>query len=65
MGMVLVTQHIEEIMPVFENVLVLCDGRIIEKGPTERVISSQLIHRLYGVSAKIMRSAARYWMIRD
>ncbi|UCC98252.1 MAG: ATP-binding cassette domain-containing protein [Phycisphaerales bacterium] len=65
MGMVLVTQHIEEIMPVFENVLVLSDGRIIEKGPTERVISPQLIGRLYGVSARISRSADRYWMIRD
>jgi iron complex transport system ATP-binding protein len=65
MGIVLVTQHVEEIMPFFENVLVLCGGRIIEKGRTERVISSQLIDRLYGVSSRIIRSADRYWMIRD
>lgn len=64
-GLVLVTQHIEEITPVFENVIVLREGKIIEKGPTEQVISAQLLQGLYGVSAKIVRSADRYWMIRD
>ena len=65
MGLVLVTHHIEEIMPVFENVLVLSEGRIAATGPTEEIICSQLIRRLYGVSATIQRSAGRYWMIRD
>jgi iron complex transport system ATP-binding protein len=64
-GLVLVTQHIEEITPVFENVLVLSEGRIVEKGPTGQVISAQLLQRLYRVSARIMHSADRYWMIRD
>jgi iron complex transport system ATP-binding protein len=64
-GLVLVTQHIEEITPIFENVLVLSGGKIIEKGPAEQVISAQLLQRLYGVSARIVRSADRYWMIRD
>jgi iron complex transport system ATP-binding protein len=65
MGLVLVTHHIEEIMPVFENVLALSEGRIIARGPTEEVISPQLIRRLYGVSTTIQRSAGRYWMICD
>jgi len=64
-GLVLVTQHIEEITPIFENVLALSQGKIAEKGPTEQVISAQLLQRLYGVSARIVRSADRYWMIRD
>jgi len=65
MGLVLVTQHIEEIMPVFQNVLVLAGGKIVENGPTENVISAELIQRLYGVSIRVIRSAGRYWMIRD
>jgi iron complex transport system ATP-binding protein len=65
MGLVLVTHHIEEIMPVFEKVLVLSEGQISATGPTEEIICSQLIRRLYGVSATIQRSAGRYWMIRD
>jgi iron complex transport system ATP-binding protein len=65
MGLVLVTQHIEEIVPVFEKVLALADGRIIKSGPTDKVISTELIQRLYGVAARVLRSAGRYWMIRD
>jgi iron complex transport system ATP-binding protein len=65
MGLVLVTQHVEEIMPVFEKVLALADGRVVENGPTEKVISSELISRLYRISARVQRSAGRYWMIRD
>jgi iron complex transport system ATP-binding protein len=64
-GLVLVTQHIEEIMPIFENVLALSEGKIVQKGSTEQVISTQLLQHLYGVSARIVRSADRYWMIRD
>ena len=63
-GLVLVTQHTEEITPVFENVIALREGKIIEKGPTEQVISAQLLQRLYSISARIVRSADRYWMIR-
>ena len=64
-GLVVVTQHIEEITPVFENVIALREGSIVEKGPTEQVITAQLLERLYGVSARIVRSGDRYWMIRD
>ncbi len=65
MGLILVTHHVEEIMPVFERTLVLADGRIIENGPTEEVICPQLIQRLYGISTTIKRAAGRYWVICD
>ena len=65
MGFILVTQHIEEIMPVFDRVIALVDGKIIEQGPKENVVSSELIQRLYGVSAKVLHSAGRYWMVCD
>ena len=65
MGLILVTQHIEEIMPVFDRVLALADGKIIEQGPKEDVVSPQLIQRLYGVSARVLHSAGRYWMVCD
>ncbi len=65
MGLILVTQHIEEIMPVFDRVLALSDGKIIEQGPKENVVSPQLIQRLYGVSARVLQSASRYWMVCD
>ena len=63
MGLILVTQRIEEIMPIFENTLVLARGKIVESGPTKKVISSELLRRLYGVSTKVLRRSGRYWMI--
>ncbi len=63
MGLILVTQHVEEIMPVFDKVLALKEGSIIEHGPKEKVLSSELLRRLYGVSAKVQPSAGRYWMV--
>lgn len=63
MGLILVTQHIEEIMPVFDKVLALKEGKIIKQGPKEDVLSQKLIKRLYGVSAKVLSSAGRYWMV--
>ena len=65
MGLILVTQHIEEIMPVFDRVVALADGKIIEQGPKEDVLSPQLIRRLYGVSTRVLHSAGRYWMVCD
>jgi iron complex transport system ATP-binding protein len=65
MGLVFVTQHIEEIMPVFDRVVALKEGKIIEQGPKDEVLSQELIQRLYGVSARVLNSAGRYWMICD
>ena len=65
MGLILVTQHIEEIMPIFDRVVALADGKIIEQGPKEDVLSPELIRQLYGVSARVLHSAGRYWMVCD
>jgi iron complex transport system ATP-binding protein len=63
LGLILVTQHIEEIMPVFDKVVALKEGKIIEQGPKKDVLSQELIRRLYGVSARVLPSAGRYWMV--
>lgn len=63
LGLILVTQHIEEIMPVFDKVAALKEGKIIEQGPKKDVLSQELIRRLYGVSARVLPSAGRYWMV--
>jgi iron complex transport system ATP-binding protein len=65
MGFIIVTQHIEEIMPVFDKVVALADGKIIKQGLKEDVVSPQLIQRLYGVSTRVLKSAGRYWMVCD
>ena len=63
MGLILVTQHIEEIMPVFGRVLALKEGKIVKQGPKENVLSQKLIKQLYGISARVLSAAGRYWMV--
>lgn len=65
MGLILVTQRIEEIMPIFERTLVLARGKVVESDLTKKVVSPELIRRLYGVSAKVLRRGGRYWMVCD
>src|SRR6476660_8561647 len=45
---VLVTHHIEEIVPGFANTLVLSQGRIHSSGPTDQVVTRETIESVYG-----------------
>src|SRR6478735_542208 len=44
---VLVTHHIEEIVPGFANTLVLSQGRIHSSGPTDQVVTRETIESVY------------------
>jgi len=44
---VLVTHHIEEIVPGFSNTLVLSQGRIHSSGPTDQVVTRETIESVY------------------
>jgi iron complex transport system ATP-binding protein len=58
-----VTHHLEEILPVFRKTLVLKHGSVLRSGGTEKVIKSDLLTELYGVSVTIIKSKGRYWPI--
>jgi iron complex transport system ATP-binding protein len=61
---VLVTHHIEEIVPGFANTLVLSDGRVHSTGQTEQVVTRQTIESVYRTSlSRIERSGGRLWPI--
>jgi iron complex transport system ATP-binding protein len=63
---VLVTHHIEEIVPGFANTIVLSGGRVHSTGPTEQVLSRQTIESVYRTSLnRIERSGGRLWPIWD
>lgn len=62
--MVLVTHHVEEIMPRFESTLVMAAGRIVASGPTEEVITAARLASLYGVEVdRLERASGRIWPI--
>jgi iron complex transport system ATP-binding protein len=59
---VLVTHHIEEIVPGFANTLVLSDGRVHSSGPTDRVVTRETIESVYGTRlARLETVGGRRW----
>ncbi|MBN2295929.1 MAG: ATP-binding cassette domain-containing protein [Pirellulales bacterium] len=62
--LVLVTHHIEEVMPAFTSTLVLDGGCVMSSGPTREVLSEGLVERLYdGAISKLVWNKGRCWPI--
>jgi iron complex transport system ATP-binding protein len=65
-AVVLVTHHVEEIVPGIENTLVLRAGRVFRAGPTRDVINQATIEEVYGTRlTRIVESGGRRWPIWD
>jgi len=62
-ALVYVTHHPEEILPAFNKLLVIKEGRIIAGGNTETILSSRMLNALYGVSVQLVKKKGRYWPV--
>jgi iron complex transport system ATP-binding protein len=58
--LVLVTHHVEEIMPVFSHVLVLNDGKILAAGEKTKTLTTKNLSRAFDSKAKVNFADARY-----
>lgn len=58
--LVLVTHHVEEIMPVFSHVLILKNARVMAQGPKERALTSAAMSEALGEPARLRRKRGRY-----
>jgi iron complex transport system ATP-binding protein len=58
--LVLVTHHVEEIMPVFSHVLVLTDGKILAAGEKIKILTTENLSRAFNANAKVKFADARY-----
>ncbi len=58
--LVLVTHHVEEIMPVFSHVLLLHEGRVLAAGPHRQVMSSRNLSALFSSRAQLRYRHRRY-----
>ena len=59
---VLVTHHIEEIVPGIQNTLILSGGRVHSAGRTREVITREAIETVYKTRlARIEQSGGRLW----
>ncbi|WP_448382226.1 ABC transporter ATP-binding protein [Desulfosoma sp.] len=59
--LVLVTHHLEEIMPVFSHVLLLKDGRCAACGPKRDVLTAANLQAAFGVPLRVSCDGGRYW----
>ena len=59
-ALVLVTHHVEEIMPVFSRVLILKSGRVLATGKKPDVLDSKNLSRAFGARMRLLRTGNRY-----
>jgi len=59
-ALVLVTHHVEEIMPSFTHALLLRAGRTVAAGPRAKVLTSANLSALFGGRLRLRRQGARY-----
>jgi iron complex transport system ATP-binding protein len=59
-AMVLVTHHVEEIMPVFSHILLLRRGRVLAAGERARVMRSAVLAEAFDAPVRLRSSAGRY-----
>ncbi len=59
-ALVLVTHHIEEIMPVFTNVLALRSGKVLRQGAAAAVLRSEVLSAIFGATLKVSQRDGRF-----
>lgn len=58
--LVLVTHHVEEIIPAFSHVLLLRKGGVLAAGPKSKVLTSGLLSSAFGASVELRHQRSRY-----
>jgi iron complex transport system ATP-binding protein len=60
--LILVTHHVEEIMPVFSLALILKGGKVLASGEKSNVLTTKNLSLAFGAKLKLRASAGRYAM---
>ena len=58
--LILITHHVEEIVPEIERVILLRDGRIIADGAKQDVLTSERVSDLFGRSVSVAEAGGYY-----
>jgi iron complex transport system ATP-binding protein len=58
--LVLVTHHVEEIVPALTHVLLLREGRVVAAGPKESVLTSEILGRAFDHPVTVRRRGERF-----
>jgi len=60
--LVLVTHHVEEIMPVFSHVLILKNGRVLAAGEKLKMLKTRILSRAFNARTRLRIRTGRYQM---
>ncbi len=60
--LVLVTHHVEEIMPVFSHVLILKKGKVLAAGAKSKTLRARNLSRAFAARLKLRAKSGRYAM---
>jgi len=58
--LILVTHHVEEIIPAIDRVILLKEGRVFLDGPKAEVLRSEHVGRLFDLPVQVRRQDGRY-----
>jgi iron complex transport system ATP-binding protein len=58
----MITHHVEELLPKTANVLVLKDGRAAAMGEPNEVLTSAVLSKVYEFPVRVIRRGGRYWV---
>ncbi len=61
--LVLVTHHVEEILPVFTHALVLREGRVLAGGAVRETVNARVLSAAFGAPLRLRRERGRYRLI--
>lgn len=59
-SLVMVTHHVEEILPCVSHIFMLRGGRVLIQGEKKSVLNSAALSTLYGAPVKLSQKAGRY-----
>ena len=60
--MVLVTHHVEEILPCITHVLLMRDGKAHAAGPRDEVLNDAALSHIYGAPVRLSAEGGRYFL---
>lgn len=61
---IFISHHVEELTPVFDSLLTLRDGEVLQRGPIGDVLTENHLNELYGTSFELIERHGRRWAIR-
>ncbi len=62
-ALIYVTHHIEEILPMFKQTLVLRHGKVLHAGKTQDVLKPRLLQELYRAPLSLLKRGGRFWPV--